>query len=179
MTKNKFLSEDQLTEDDEEYPDATTQAAPQPPSPGQEQAPPLQVQTPATPQSLAEVPWLSSVLKTIADVNETNRQLALANSKRSREEDSGGSSSKGKKSKITEPDPKDESLWVTGSYQVQDNGSTILGGLGLRVSLGGISADPKTWYQGLDDIVKQPRRGSSLVMTHLMGARILHPQVRF
>ena len=51
-----FFAEDQLTEDDEEYPDASVQAAPQPPSPGQEQSPPLQVQMPATPQSLAEVP---------------------------------------------------------------------------------------------------------------------------
>lgn len=121
---------------------------------------------------------LSAVLDQIRDVNETNRMLVMANNKRAREEDSSSSSTKTKRNKITEPDPKDTSLWVRGQFDIQDNGSNVLGALKLRVALGGISAEPKSWYQGLDDIVKMPRRGSSLAMTHLLGARILHPQVR-
>ena len=142
------------------------------------QPPPIQIPPASIPQSLAEAPWIAAVLDQIRDVNETNRMLVMANNKRAREEDSSSSSTKTKRNKITEPDPKDTSLWVRGQFDIQDNGSNVLGALKLRVALGGISAEPKSWYQGLDDIVKMPRRGSSLAMTHLLGARILHPQVR-
>lgn len=172
-----------MTEDDEDYEGASIAQPPPPPvqprvSP-QDQSALLQAQAAAVPSALTEAPWVLKLLASVESVNETNKMLVEQSNKRSRDEDSGASSAKAKKGRITEPDPKDESLWLKGSFDVSDNGSNVLGGLSLRAALGGVSSDPKVWYTGFDDLVKTPRRGSSLVTTHLLGARILHPQVVF
>ena len=173
-----YILEEILTEDDEEYEDASLTSTSRPQVSLQSQAPGPQNQSADIPPDAASAPWVMKLLATVEQVNETNRML-VASHKRTREEDTINSGAKAKKGKITEPDPKDPANWVRGQFEVEDNGSNLLGGLALRVALGGVSADPKIWYAGLDDIVKLPRRGSSLVTGHLLGSRFLHPQVIF
>ena len=78
---------------------------------------------------------------------------------------------------LREPDNADETLWVRGNQNIEDNRVDRLD-LKLRFELGAIQSAPKSWYKNIPKelaVVTQPRRGSTVYTEHLLGTHRLHP----